>query len=77
MHFWRTKSKAEVDFVIKEKNEIVPIEVRYSKRPVIGKSLHSFIEKFTPKKAIVLTKGYNDRKKVGNSWVIFLPIYYL
>lgn len=77
LHFWRTKSKAEVDFVVRDKNELMPLEVKYSSHPAIGKSLYSFIEKFNPSKAVILTKGISGEKRIKNCRVIFMPIYYL
>jgi predicted AAA+ superfamily ATPase len=42
--YWRTKSKAEVDFIVNDK---VPLEVKsVLPKPAIGKSLFSFIEKY-------------------------------
>lgn len=74
--YWRTKSKAEVDFVIEKENDIIPIEIKYSSKKIIGKSLHSFIEKFSPKKAIVLTKDLLTEEKVKNCKVQFIPLGY-
>jgi len=74
--FWRTKSKAEVDFVIEKEGEVIPIEVKYSKNPPVGKSLYSFIGKFSPSKAYIFTKGFTKEVKVGNCKVKFIPVYY-
>jgi len=76
INFWRTKSKAEVDFVIQRENKIIPIEVKYSSEMAIGKSLYSFIEKFSPSEAFVLTKGFTRETKVKNCKVKFIPVYY-
>lgn len=76
INFWRTKSKAEVDFVIQRENKIIPIEVKYSKEATIGKSLYSFIEKFSPPEAFVLTKGFSRETRVKNCKVKFIPVYY-
>lgn len=79
INFWRTKSQAEVDFVIETKGEVVPIEVKYAPlgNTVIGKSMHSFIEKYSPKKAIITTTGDVMIKKIKNTKVHFTPIYLL
>lgn len=57
--YWRTKSKAEVDFVVDDR---LPLEVKSGlSRPIIGKSLHSFISKYRPEKAFVLNESlFND-----------------
>ena len=76
LKFWRTKSKAEVDFIIQNRQAVIPIEVKYSSKPIIGKSLYSFIDKFSPKKAMVLTKGFIGEKKADGCKIQFIPVYY-
>ena len=77
LNFWRTKSKAEVDFVLQKQGEIIPVEAKYSFAPSVGKSLYSFIEKFSPKKVYVFTKGMSGKKKIENTKIYFIPVYYL
>ncbi|OGS19768.1 MAG: hypothetical protein A3J83_03360 [Elusimicrobia bacterium RIFOXYA2_FULL_40_6] len=79
LNFWRTKSGAEVDFVIQSKGEIIPLEVKYSdfKEAKITKSLASFIDCFKPKKSIVATKNFFGSMKKNNTEVVFLPVYYI
>jgi len=74
--YWRTKSKAEVDFIIEKGAEIIPLEIKYSSKKIIGKSLHSFIEKFKPVKAIVLTKDFLAEENIKNCKVQFIPLGY-
>lgn len=74
LKFWRTKSRAEVDFIIEKEQKLIPIEVKYSSKPIIGKSLYSFIEKFNPPEAIVLTKDYSGKDKIKNTQVKFIPL---
>lgn len=77
INFWRTKSGAEVDFVIQGKDGITPIDVKYSNKPTIGKNLYSFINKFEPKQAFILTKQDYGNLKVKDTTVNLLPVYYL
>ena len=79
INFWRTKSQAEVDFIIETKGEVLPIEVKYAPlgNAVVGKSMHSFIDKYSPKKAIITTTGDSMVKKVNNTQIHFTPIYLL
>ena len=74
--YWRTKSKAEVDFVIERGADIIPVEIKYSSKKIIGKSLHSFIKKFNPPKAIILTKDFLAEEKIKNCKVQFIPLGY-
>lgn len=77
LHFWRTKSQAEVDFILQNGEETIPIEVKYSVNPTAGKSLYSFIKKFSPRRAFVLTRGFTDIQKINQTRVLFMPVYYL
>lgn len=76
VNFWRTRSGAEVDFVVSVDGGIIPIEVKYSKNPSVGKSIYSFIEKFSPKKFFILTNGYSNMIKIKKTKIIFMPVYY-
>lgn len=64
--YWRSKSKAEVDFVVEEKGVITPIEIKSNLREAkITRSFHSFLEHYKPKNAFVLSeKLYADHNKV-------------
>ncbi|HLC99480.1 MAG TPA: ATP-binding protein [Patescibacteria group bacterium] len=74
--YWRTKSKAEVDFVVEQEGQVYPIEVKYSSKRAIGKSVYSFIEKFKPPIAVVLTKDYAGEEKAGKTIIKFIPLSY-
>lgn len=77
LKYWRTKSKAEVDFIIDKERVVCPVEVKYFFGRKIGKSMHSFIEKFNPPVAIILTRDLADEEKIGNTIIKFLPMSYL
>ena len=80
IHFWRTQSGAEVDFVLFRNTEsILPIEVKYRnmKDGLVTKSLHSFLEAYQPKQAIVITKNYIDTKIIGGCEIKFIPFSHL
>ncbi len=71
--FWRTKSGAEVDFVV-EKNGVIPIEVKSMlSETTLTRSLQSFIEKYKPKTAFVLSRNFEGKKKTGACTVEFVP----
>lgn len=78
INFWRTKSQAEVDFVIEEGEEVIPIEVKFSPlgKKVIGKSLFSFVKKYSPKKAIITTSDTFGKRQVEKTTIYFIPIFY-
>ena len=74
--YWRTKSRAEIDFVIEKEQNIYPIEIKYVSRKIIGKSFYSFINKFKPNKGIILTKGYLGEEKIKGCKLKFIPLSY-
>ncbi|MBU1017285.1 ATP-binding protein [Patescibacteria group bacterium] len=77
VRYWRTKQGAEVDFVLKMQGELVPIEVKFQnmKKAEISKSLVSFINLYSVKRAVVLTKNFSGTRLFGNARVAFFPIY--
>jgi predicted AAA+ superfamily ATPase len=75
LRFWRTKQGAEVDFVvIKEGTTLLPIEVKSQlNRPALSLGLRSFIEKFKPKRALLINLTiYNSEIKVGGTRIYFI-----
>ncbi len=80
IHFWRTTDKAEVDFVIhKENNNLLPIEVKYGliNKPAISRSFRSFIDKYHPGEALIVTRNLETEMSVNKTTVRFLPFYKL
>lgn len=77
INFWRSKSKAEVDFVLEKNSEIIPIEVKYSKNATPGKSFFSFIDKFSPKRGYFLSRGLPNIKTTKQTKIFSAPVYYL
>jgi len=52
------------------------VEIKYVSKRVIGKSLYSFIEKFNPPAAFILTKNYLGEEKIRGTKIKFIPIAY-
>ena len=64
-YFWRSGNSAEVDFIIEEKSEIVPIEVK-SADNTQAKSYKQFCKKYEPNSGIKLSQkniAYNICEK--------------
>ena len=73
--YWRTKAKAEVDFVIEKENELIPIETKLKAQRRIERSLRSFIEAYRPKRAFVVSyAGEEGVLKVGDCIVTFTDL---
>lgn len=76
IHFWRTQSGAEVDFVLfKEEQNFIPIEVKFRtmKKAMITRSFRSFILAYSPKIAIVISKNFKCKIQIDNTEIHFIP----
>jgi predicted AAA+ superfamily ATPase len=76
VRYWRTKSRAEVDFVLSAGNKVeLPVEVKYKdlEEPKVTKSLRSFIKKYSPGKAVVVNLSLEKTVEVEDTKVKFIP----
>lgn len=79
VNYWRTKDKAEVDFIVHTEDGVLPIEVKYSelKKATVTRSFRSFIKKYSPKKAIVVNLTLDESMYIESTEVIFIPYFKL
>ncbi len=79
LHFWRTKDKAEVDFILETGKKVIPIEVKFKslKKEIVPRSLRSFIEKYSPAEAYIINLDFNKTLMIDKTRLIFLPFYEL
>jgi predicted AAA+ superfamily ATPase len=75
LHFWRSASGAEVDFVLVRGDRILPVEVKASRgeRPTPSRSLRSFLEAYQPATALVLNLSLAHGVRVGETaveWIL-------
>ncbi len=76
IRYWRTASKAEVDFVVEVGSEIVPVEVKWTKKtPKVSRSLRSFLDRYQPKEAWIVTPGSRSHREVGGTIVKVMTIW--
>lgn len=77
IHYWRSKSGAEIDFVIDPGRKVIPVEVKYRdfSQTVIPRSYNSFIEKYTPERCFVINKNLKTTVNVKKSKVVFFTIW--
>ena len=78
--FWRSKTGAEVDFVIisPKTGKAIPVEVKSSvkeERP-LSKSLISFIGKYKPNACFIYNRENSFESKRGNTKIGVLPYHY-
>lgn len=77
IHYWRTKSGAEVDFVVRKNDQnILPIEVKYRPMtsPQITRGFRSFLQAYQPKNALIITKNFLGLGKFEAVDVHFIPL---
>jgi len=68
--YWTSENKAELDFIIQYKNEIIPIEVK-SDNNVIGKSLAFYNKQFKPNLRI----RYSLKNLKYNEGLLNIPLF--
>lgn len=71
IRYWRTKGKAEVDFVLIRNNELIPIEIKSSGK--VERGFYSFLKTYKPKRAIVFSEKDFGVKKIEKTEILFLP----
>jgi predicted AAA+ superfamily ATPase len=77
IHYWRTKSGAEVDFVVSKNSEqFAAIEVKYRRlnKPAVTRGFRSFLQAYQPPLAVVMTKNYLGSLEVEGCNVQFIPV---
>lgn len=79
IHFWRTKDKAEVDFVIDEGKNLIPIEIKYKrlKDHKISPALNNFIKKYQPKRALIVNLSLKDNFILDDTEIFVIPFWEL
>ncbi len=74
LHFWRSKSKAEVDFIVENKGETIPVEVKTSlNQQEISRSFRSFIDKYSPGRGLIASNQSFGTTKIKKTRVSFVP----
>ena len=77
LQYWRSKSKAEIDFVIEKEGRIIPIEVKSDLyKPNLNKAAYSFCRKYKSKEIFILSERLFDKKKFDFGIAKFMPLFY-
>lgn len=79
IHYWRSKDKAEVDFVIRRGTAVTPLEVKYRdmKKLEVQRSYRGFIERYHPESGYIINKSLSDEDVIGGTRVRCLPFWEL
>ncbi|MDK2886476.1 MAG: uncharacterized protein PWP54_1034 [Thermosipho sp. (in: thermotogales)] len=77
IHYWRTKDKAEVDFVLRKGLNFIPAEVKYKnlKKFEITRALRSFIQKYQPNEVIIVNLLSKHEEKLDKTKIKIIPFY--
>lgn len=77
LHYWQTKARAEVDFVVNRGYDLLPVEVKSGslKAPKVTRSYHSFLSSYRPKEGWIVNRSLRAEIKVENTTVRFIPWY--
>ncbi|MCP4151541.1 MAG: ATP-binding protein, partial [bacterium] len=78
VHYWRTKSKAEVDFILSGEGGIIPVEVKAGSARIgtLTRSFHSFIDTYKPRQAVFINKDKFGYTRVHETDVFYIPVYW-
>ncbi len=76
LFFWRTDRGAEVDFIWKKGDELVPIEVKATAmvRPRITRGYRNFLKAYKPRKGLVVNDSLDTEIEVEGTQVHFIPL---
>jgi predicted AAA+ superfamily ATPase len=75
MFYWRRKSGAEVDFVLRSEQSIIPVEIKSGPaRPgLLSRSFHSFLDTFSPASAVFINKDVFEIMDIKQTRVYYIP----
>ncbi len=76
LKYWRTKSKAEIDFIMEKDDKFTPIEIKSKiNKPKISKSIYSFIAKYSPENVYILSKNFSNMIQINSTNINFMTYF--
>lgn len=77
INFWRSKDKAEVDFVIHDSGNTIPIEVKYSQlqKATVSRSYRSYLNRYSPKVGYIINLSLDTEITINDTTVRFIPFW--
>lgn len=76
LNYWRTKTGAEVDFILEKQGMLVPIEIKsILAKEKVSKSMASFITKYKPANVIVFSNDLIGKQKFNETAMHFYPLF--
>jgi len=79
LKFWRSKAKAEVDFIIEYAGKVYALEVKFAslKSQKVSKSVWSFIEAYQPEEFIIVNMSLDSSIALKKTKINFITPYEL
>lgn len=76
VHYWRTRSGAEVDFIVADPGPVLSVEVKHSTmdRIRVSRGYRSFLEKYSPPRALLLSQSLWAKERIAGSDLQALPV---
>lgn len=77
IHYWRTKSGAEVDFILRTDFEtVIPIEVKYRnlRGLDLSRGYKSFLDAYQPRQGFLISKNQIGKIEYNQSTIHFIPL---
>jgi len=74
LHYWRSTSKAEVDFVVRTARDLIGVEVKAGQpgRAKLPRAARSFIEAYRPHAFFMVQQGVEAREQLGDTTIHWL-----
>lgn len=76
VHYWRSTSKAEMDFVLSDGRQVMAVEVKAGRltRPAVSRSARSFLDAYAPSVLFVVNQSLDTAIMVQDRPVRFVPL---
>jgi predicted AAA+ superfamily ATPase len=77
IHFWQTKARAEVDFVVNRGYDLLPVEVKATNltKPKVTRAYRSFLQAYQPNEGWIVNRSFRTTITIGSTTVKFIPWY--
>jgi predicted AAA+ superfamily ATPase len=75
IRYWRSKSGAEVDFVVEHQGRLLAIEAKVGDvRGKVSRSARSFTEAYQPEALLIVSQGQYPESELGSTRVCFVTV---
>ena len=76
VRYWRTASKAEVDFVVSDGDRLLGVEVKAGRltRPKLARSSRSFVDAYSPQELWVVNSELEHEGRLGETIIRWVPL---